>query len=345
MSDETPVAEAAASTEVVPATVGPPSTDLAYAKLPSRAQAIEEAKLIAASGLYPSVRDAAKAGVVCLLGLDMGLTPSQAVMNIHPIEDRDGKISFVIESKAMSAMLKRHPRYDFKILKRDAEGAEVQFLVDGAPIDDGLEGKIAFTIKDAETAGLAGPNAKKKAWRTNTRDMLFWRAIAEGVRVYFPDLLAGQPVYVEDADGIGRDEAAVDYMGAIEPPKPVALTDDKAQALKARMKAAFDGLTAIDPTRVPPGLYANMLAKAEHSHDLLEARALHLEDMLAREKEYVEAVEKLDELDLDKTARKQITDRAERRPAAHERVEVVKQAIEAHEEAVEAAGGGDDGAA
>lgn len=293
------------------------------------ADAIEAGKVLAASGLYPEYRDAAKAAVAVMIGVDLGVPATTAIRNIHALEDRNGKISFAIESKLMSALIVRHPHYGYRIVKRNDKEAVVEFTFDGKAVDDGEDGKITYTIEDAERAGLAGASAKSRAWKTNPRDMLFWRAISEGVRVYFPDLLAGQSLYLADADlGVDAPSDTPDLMAKLAPPTAQPLNDKRAEDLKDEMRAQFDRLAALNPTRVPPGLFANMLDKASVSHSQLEARRDHLKDMADVEEQYVEACEKLAEAIEDRDF-KAIRERAERRSNGRERLAVITDAIEA----------------
>lgn len=331
------------TTEAAPETVTPEVVD---SMLPERLQdspapvrqhatyadAIEAGKVLAASGLYPAYRDAAKAAVAVMIGIDLGVPATTAIRNIHPIEQSDGKISFVIESKLMSALILRHPTYSTKVLQRDEEAAEVQFLVDGVPIDDGLEGKIRFSAENAAKAKLM----TKRAYQTNLRDMLYWRAISEGVRVYFPDLLAGQSLYLADADlGIDNPGETPDLMAKLEArPEASPLTDERAEKLKAKMRELRDKITAANPDaeRVLPGQFARMIKTAEHSHGDLEDRVGMLEDMLAGEVKYVTACGNLkaahDKLD-DARGYKAVIERAERRGDWRGRLAIVEEAMTA----------------
>ena len=98
-----------------------------------------------------------------------------------------------------------------------------------------MEGKVigtsAFSIDDAKKAGLAGDN-----WRKYPRNMLFARAMSNGVKWYCPNVFGG-PVYSPDELGatIDADEGSVIAVSQT-PTKvvdaEVAISSDQVQELE-----------------------------------------------------------------------------------------------------------------
>jgi hypothetical protein len=99
---------------------------------------------------------------------------------IHIIE---GKPS--IGAGLMAAAVKRHPKYDYRVRKHSAAECEVEFFEGGESV-----GVSSFTIDDAKRAELKFQSFKgtPTAWAKNPRNMLFARALSNGVRWYCPDV-------------------------------------------------------------------------------------------------------------------------------------------------------------
>ena len=94
-------------------------------------------------------------------------------------------------------MVKRHPRYDYKVTAHNERGCRITFLQDGETI-----GVSEFTSEDAARAGLNGTN-----WSKYPKAMYFARALTQGVRWYCPDVTAGAPAYSpEEVGGPGVEE-------------------------------------------------------------------------------------------------------------------------------------------
>jgi hypothetical protein len=116
--------------------------------------------------------------VIVLAGQEIGIGPSQAVMGIKMIEGKPE-----LSAGLMAAMVKNSGRYDFRTEWGSDEDkwAEVTFY----DTDSGdAIGSSRFSEADARTAGL---------WRNNYltywRNMLFARALSNGVKWYCPDAL------------------------------------------------------------------------------------------------------------------------------------------------------------
>lgn len=159
--------------------------------------AFELGKVFAESGMFPNVRKAAEAVVKIIAGREFGLGPMAAMNGIHMV---DGKPT--LAANLIAGQIKRHPRYDYKVIRRDETGCELEFFEKAFDDKSYSIGRMTFEKKDAERAGLLG----KQNWKKYPRDMYFARCLTAGARTYCPDVLGGSPIYT--AEELGADENA-----------------------------------------------------------------------------------------------------------------------------------------
>ena len=229
--------------------------------------AVKLGVVLAQSRYFNDARSEAQAAVKVMLALDLGLPPMAGLTTIHAFE-ADGTTRFVIEGKALAALVKQRPGYDYKIVKREDDEVSIDFYRDGEKI----EPTITWTMAMAQRAGLT----KNPAYTRYPREMLTWRCIAEGVRLHLPEILAGNAIYT-DAEFAPED---ADFRGALEgPPRTPPLTDDKAEELRARINAAYAELVEVNPNRMKRPLVERRIRDAEHSHTNLENVARSIEDL------------------------------------------------------------------
>lgn len=149
------------------------------------------AKALAASGMFKDVRQAEQAFAKILIGRDLGISPTQAMMSIDLV-----KGSVQLRGVLLASFIRKHPDYDYRVKVTTEEQCEVEFLrrFDGVwePI-----GEAGFTIDRARKAGLVKDGG---AWKAHPQNMLLWRALSNGVKFYMPDLMGGIPVYTEADD-------------------------------------------------------------------------------------------------------------------------------------------------
>jgi len=94
----------------------------------------------------------------------------------------------------MASAVKSNPRYDYRVKALNNTECTLEYFQDGEAI-----GVSSFTMDDAKSAGISG----KDNWKKYPRNMLFARAMSNGVRLYCPDVFRGNAVYTEgeiDAD-------------------------------------------------------------------------------------------------------------------------------------------------
>lgn len=294
-------------------------------------QAVELGHVLAASGYYTDASDPAKAAVKVMIGMDLGVSPTAAIQGIHTMEESDGqggkKTVFLTETKLLAAVVKARPDVEYKILKRTDEEVEAEFLrrsTEGENAGEMVaEGpNLTWTIAQAKKA-VKGFD-KKPTWKGIPAVMLTWRVLSEGFRLYFPDVLAGQPIYTFEEFDTDTDDPRL--KEALAPARPVPLNDAKAEGLRDEAKKVFDELKAINPDRLVAGRFAQMVAGAEHSHARLEGVVASLVDLRDTEKTIAERAGELEQLVGEKEAKPTI-ERAERRGSNRERIDVLDKAI------------------
>jgi hypothetical protein len=99
------------------------------------------------------------------------------------------------------------------------------------------EGEETFTIEDARKMGLVKPDKPDSAWRQIPAVMVVWRALAQAVRFYAPDLLGGIPVYTE-ADSLPEIPRVADGEGDGSEPGWVGVSAPQVKALEAMIESA-----------------------------------------------------------------------------------------------------------
>lgn len=156
------------------------------------------AEALAAGGQFTDVTKAHQAFARILLGRDLGLSPVESLMSLDVVEG-----NLQMRGVLLASFVRKSDKYDYDVLHSDVECCELLFHGVSKRVGEWVElGKSKFTIADARKQHLV-KDSPKSAWNTVRRNMLFWRAMSNGVKMFCPDLLGGIPVYTE-ADGLGR---------------------------------------------------------------------------------------------------------------------------------------------
>lgn len=204
------------------------------------------ARAFAESGYWKHVKVPAQAVVIMAAGEELGLTPLASMQGITMIE---GNIGY--RGNLIATLLRQHPRYEYKVLERTNEHCTLQFTIDGEPPeDDPDEGRVTYSVKDAERAELVKPRG---GWVKNPRAMCFNRALTEGTRVHAPDLTAGTPVYsTEEIEEVITEPLVVDAEVVDESAEPTpVLTPEQVEHLAkgyelAKPALEENGVNALD---------------------------------------------------------------------------------------------------
>lgn len=179
--------------------------------------AVRLAQILVASRLLPrSIATPEAAFAVICTGRELGLTAMQSLRSIHIIEGKP-----TMSADLMVALVKRSPvcRY-FRLAESTAERA----VYETARRDDPEPTRLAFTMGEAQAAGVAG----KDNWKRFPAAMLRARAASALVRAVYPDVLLG--VYDSDSGELDDAEPHQDTI-----PAP---SHGLAEAFSARIEAA-----------------------------------------------------------------------------------------------------------
>lgn len=180
----------------------------------SLAGAIEIAKVMGASGLYPDYGTAQKAAGAIVIGAQYGLSPAQSLGAIHIVKGKP-----MLHYSLILAKVREHPDYDYKIIESSDERATVEFLR-----HDSIAGVETFTLAQAKKQGTQNLDKFPDT-------MLLARAVSKGVKKFCPDVLNGMPTYVQGE----IDEANQSY--GTEPTKADSLREE----MLRRAKEIVDG--------------------------------------------------------------------------------------------------------
>jgi hypothetical protein len=219
-------------------------------------------KALAASGSFKDIgrEDGSKALARIMLGADLGMSPTQALMGIDIVKGNPQ-----IRGVALGRMVRNSAKrptptgesYDYAVLDRsfekDKESATVALYRRGEdgqwPVVEAEEGETfptilgpvtikkgrrlpeaveAFAIDQARKRGLLKTDKPDSAWASQPEVMCVWRALSQLVRFYAPDVIGGMPVYTE-ADGL-RDVQPGAGVGSGEAPEWRGLTDEQIAA-------------------------------------------------------------------------------------------------------------------
>lgn len=167
-------------------------------------------KLLAASGYFSDVRDAAQAVAKILYGMELGVGPMGALMGIHVIEGKPSP-----SANLMATLIKKSRRYNYRVTTWTETECVIDFTEDGQPC-----GTASFTWKEADRITMKGRKLTSGAnWQNYPKAMLFSRALAQGARAFCADVFGGAPVYTAEELG-----APIDVTGEgdviYHPPAP-----------------------------------------------------------------------------------------------------------------------------
>lgn len=158
-------------------------------------------EIFSKSGMFPDIKSATQALVKIMAGKELGLTPFQSMASIYIV---NGRLS--LTSQAMSSLIKKTKKYDYKVIKLDSEECSIDFYA-----GDDKQGNSTFTFKDAAKAGLVN----KDVWKNYPKNMLFARALSNGARFYAPDAICGY-YSKEEVEDLGEEQLPIKTSVAID---------------------------------------------------------------------------------------------------------------------------------
>ena len=198
----------------------PPSRIEALAKLEAEADSgapdalartLKLGQVLALSGYFADARDMAQAVVKVLAGRELGFGPVASMTGFYIVK---GRVS--LSATLLASLVKRSAKYDYRVRALTPKLCEIEFFErtegDGKSKWESL-GVSTFDWQDAQHAGLTlGDN-----YRRFPRNMMFSRALSNGVRWFCPEVTGG-PVYTPDESGLDVDEAGEIRTMPVGPP-------------------------------------------------------------------------------------------------------------------------------
>lgn len=140
------------------------------------------------SGMFPDIKTAAQAVVKIQAGAEIGIPPFAAMSGIHIIQGKP-----TIGAGLIASAVKGSGKYDYRVMQQDEKACSIDFFQGKEKL-----GNSTFTIDDAK-------KAQTKNIDKFPKNMLFARAISNGVKWFCPDVFSG-PVYVpEEMEQITED--------------------------------------------------------------------------------------------------------------------------------------------
>lgn len=206
------------------------------------------ARMAAASGLA-KVSSPEAAGMLICAGLEIGLTPMQALLGMHMVEGRP-----TLAADTLVALVMR--RVDVCEYWRSVERTAERHTIETKRRGEGHQPvRRTWTIDDAKRAGLLG----RKPWREYPEDMLRHRCATALAREVYPDVVIGMGYTREEIS----DGAAADFDPqpvVIEQPRPaidatpapLALPRDNGPSPSGASLPAADMPDTTAPAAPPP---------------------------------------------------------------------------------------------
>ena len=146
-------------------------------------------EILSRSGFFEDCKQAAQAVVKILAGSELGFPAFSSMVGIHIIKGKPA-----LGANLIAAAVKRSARYNYRVVELNDKVCKIVFLEQGKEI-----GISEFTAADAARAGTQNMNKFP-------RNMLFARAISNGVKFFCPDIFLGATVYTPEELGATVDE-------------------------------------------------------------------------------------------------------------------------------------------
>lgn len=132
------------------------------------------------SGMFSDIKSASQAVVKIMAGQELGIKPFASMSGIHIIQGKP-----TIGAGLIASTVKGSGKYDYRVVESSEKICSIDFYQGKEMI-----GNSTFTIEDAR-------KAQTKNIDKFPKNMLFARAISNGVKWFTPDVFNG-PVYVPE---------------------------------------------------------------------------------------------------------------------------------------------------
>lgn len=211
---------------------------------------------MAKSGFFADAKQASQAVVKILAAREIGLGPFAGMTGVNIIQ---GKPAF--GANIMAACVKKSGRYNYRVTEMNDKACTIEFMerLDGKWT---TSGESKFTIEDARKAGT-------KNLDKFPRNMLFARAMSNGVRWYCPDVMNGSVVYTPEELGADVDEDG-NVVGVVEVRRDAPI----AEPIPAEVSEVVDEVVPGEFVEEKPKMNGNKWARPMPPEVLKEALQL-----------------------------------------------------------------------
>jgi len=162
------------------------------------------AKAMVASGFFNDATKISQAIVKIMAGAEIGIGPFGSMNGIHIIQGKPAFGANVMASKVKSS----GGRYNYRVTEMSDTVCTIEFMEHFNGSWTAI-GTSSFSIADAKKAGT-------KNLDKFPRNMLFARAMSNGVRWFCPDVMNGSTVYTPEELGADVDEDGNVIDGIVE---------------------------------------------------------------------------------------------------------------------------------
>ena len=224
------------------------------------------AKAMAASGFFTDTKSISQAIVKIMAGQELGFGPFAIMNGVYIIQ---GRPSF--GANMMAAAVKASGRYNYRVIEMSDTKCEIAFFENGQEC-----GRSSFSMEDAKKAGT-------KNLDKFPRNMLFARAMSNGVRWYCPDVTNGSAVYTPEELGAEVDaegnvvelptevieaevieEQVTDNLEQLgSEPEPEPMTIEKASRVTNSRGVAYATMTPVVLEKIISNLYTSLHSEYE----------------------------------------------------------------------------------
>lgn len=227
----------------------------------------EIGKVAVASGYFQNqdVETVPSAVMKIMAGAEMGFSAFTSLQGVNIIKGRA-----VLSANLMASAVKSCGKYNYKILEHNDKKCIIEFfeIINGSLVSVGTS---SFSIENAREAGLLTPNKygqMREGWAKYPRNMLFARALSNGVRWYAPDALNGTVAYTPDELDCNEDKEGnliKDITPKIKATKAIQETKEVEQTkeIKEIKEIKEDNHVTVD-------VFANLKSQIEQSKTIQE---------------------------------------------------------------------------
>jgi hypothetical protein len=161
------------------------------------------------SGMFVDIKSSSQAMVKIMAGQEFGIPPFAAMSGIHLIQGKP-----TIGAGLMAQRVKKSGKYTYNVLQLNDSICEIEFI----QLPKTILGKSTFTIEDAKKAGTKNIDRFPK-------NMLFARAISNGVRWFTPDIYDSVVYVPEEMQEVEQPAQIAEVMPELDEEYVKALVD------------------------------------------------------------------------------------------------------------------------